>query len=65
MTMVKKMSNLVVLNQEDLVLRNKVLKEQMMFFSQQQNTDNPFKTTESDVGDAQFADNLISDDEKY
>ena len=35
----------------------------MMFFSEQQNTDNPFEITESDVEDAQFADNIISDDE--
>ena len=41
----------------------KVLEEQMMFFSEQQNTDNPFEITESDVEDAQFADNIISDDE--
>ena len=35
----------------------------MMFFSEQQKTDNPFEITESDVEDAQFADNIISDDE--
>ena len=36
-----------------------------MIFSQQQNMDNPFETTKSDVEDAQFSDNLISDDKKY
>ena len=35
----------------------------MMFFSKQQNTDNPFEITEFDVEDAQFTDNIISDDE--
>ena len=37
----------------------------MMIFSQQQSTDNPFETTESDLEGNQFANNLISDDEKY
>ena len=27
--------------------------------------DNPFETTKSDIEDAQFSDNLISDDKKY
>ena len=43
----------------------KVLKEQMIIFSQQQNMDNPFETTKSVVENARFAGNLISDDEKY
>ena len=42
----------------------KVLKEQMMIFSEQQNTDNPFEITESEVEDAQFAGNIMSDDEE-
>ena len=41
----------------------KVLKEQMKIFTDQQNTDNPLEITESDVENAQFADNIISDDE--
>ena len=41
-----------------------VLKEQMMIFSKQQNTKNPFEITEFDVEDAQFADSIISDDKE-
>ena len=41
----------------------KVLKKQMKILRDQQNTDNPFEITESDVENAQFADNIISDDE--
>ena len=37
----------------------------MMIFSQQQNMDNPFETTKSVVENARFADNLVSNDEKY
>ena len=63
--MVRKMSKLVVLSQEDIVLRDiKFSEKQMMIFSKQQNAENPFKITESDVEDAQFADNIISDDEE-
>ena len=35
-----------------------------MIFSEQQNTDNPFEITASDVEDGQFPDNIISDDEE-
>ena len=35
----------------------------MMILTKQQNAGNPFKTTESDVEDAQFAGNKICDDE--
>ena len=37
----------------------------MMIFSQQQNMNNPFETTKSVVENARFADNLVSNDEKY
>ena len=42
----------------------KVLKEQVMIFSEQKNMHNLFEITESKVEDAQFADNIISDDEE-
>ena len=42
----------------------KVLKEQMMIFSEQKKKDNPFEITKSDVEDAQFADNIIYDNEE-
>ena len=35
----------------------------MMILTKQQNAGNPFKITESDVEDAQFAGNKICDDE--
>lgn len=43
---------------------SKVLKEQMTIFSEQQNTVNPFEITDSDVEDAQFPGNILSDDEE-
>ena len=65
MTMVRKMSKLVALNQEDHVLRNmKFSKNKMVIFSEQQNTGNPFEITESNVEDVQFTANIISDDER-
>ena len=42
----------------------KVLKEQMTIFSEQQNTANAFEITDSDVEDAQFPGNILSDDEE-
>ena len=42
----------------------KVLKEQMTIFSEQQNTANTFEITDSDVEDAQFPSNILSDDEE-
>ena len=42
----------------------KVLKEQMTIFSEQQNTTNAFEITDSDVEDAQFPGNILSDDEE-
>ena len=42
----------------------KVLKEQMAIFSEQQNTANAFEITYSDVEDAQFPGNILSDDEE-
>ena len=44
--------------------RYKVLKEQMTIFSEQQNIANTFKITDSDVEDAQFPGNILSDDEE-
>ena len=41
-----------------------VLKEQLMIFSAQENTHNPFEIPESDVEDAQFSDNITSDDKE-
>ena len=41
----------------------KILKEHMMIFSGQQDTDNPFEITEPDVEDALFAGNMISNGE--
>ena len=38
----------------------KVLKEQVMIFSEQKNMGNLFEMTESKVEDAQFADNIVS-----
>ena len=37
-----------------LNLENPVLKEQMIIFSERQNTAKPFEITDSDVEDAQF-----------
>ena len=63
--MVRKMSKLVALNQEDHVWRNmKFSKNKMVIFSEQQNTGNPFEITESNVEDVQFTANIISDDER-
>ena len=42
----------------------KVLKEQMTIFSEQQNTANAFEITDSDVEDAQFPGNILSDAEE-
>ena len=42
----------------------KVLKKQMTIFSEQQNTANAFEITDSDVEDAQFPGNILSDDEE-
>ena len=42
----------------------KVLKEQMTIFSEQQNTANAFEITSSNVEDAQFPGNILSDDEE-
>ena len=42
----------------------KVLKEQMNIFSEQQNTANAFEITDSDVEDAQFPGNILSNDEE-
>ena len=42
----------------------KVLKKQMTIFSEQQNTANAFKITDSDVEDVQFPGNILSDDEE-
>ena len=54
--MVRNMSKLVVLKPKRPGAEGyKVLKEQMMIFSREKNTDNPFEITKSDVEDAQFA----------
>ena len=63
--MVGKISKLVVLNQEDLVLRDiKFSKNKWWSSVNRKKKDNPFEITESDVEDAQFADNIIYDDEE-
>ena len=41
----------------------KVLKEQITIFSEQQNTANAFEIIDSDVEDAHFPGNILSDDE--
>ena len=42
----------------------KVLKEQMTIFEDQQGYENPFEITDSDVEDAQFEGNILSEDEE-
>ena len=54
--MVRKMSKLVILKPKRPGAEGyKVLKEQIMIFSRERNTDNSFEITKSDVEDAQFA----------
>ena len=43
----------------------KVLKEQMMIFSEEQSIDNTFEITKPNIEDAHFIDNIISDDKEY
>ena len=42
----------------------KVLKEQMIIFSEQQDTANPFEITDSDIEESQFSGNILSADEE-